>query len=128
MATLGRAYALRDDYQNIASAEYTQTKGFCEDLDEGKYSLPVIHMLQTLPAYQNDLLRNLLTQRRVSGSMSSEHKHLVLDLMKQAGSLAYTVDAIRLLQHDMDHELDAVESETGIVNFELRALLEMVKV
>ncbi len=85
-------------------------------------------MLQTLPAYQGGVLRNLLTQRRLRGSMSVEHKRLVLDMMEQAGSLAYTLDAIRLLQRDMDREVASVELETEVENFELRALLEMIKV
>jgi len=127
-ATLGRAYALRDDYQNLASAEYTQTKGFCEDLDEGKYSLPIIHMLHTLPSYQRGVLHNLLTQRRLKGSMGIEQKRMVLEMMDQAGSLDYTLNAVRRLQGDMEHELDVVEQETGVENFELRALFEMIKI
>ena len=39
-------------------------------------------MLQTLPAYQRGVLRNLLTQRRLQGSMSMEQKRLVLEMME----------------------------------------------
>jgi hypothetical protein len=53
--------------QNLTSAEYVAQKGFAEDLDEGKYSLPLIHTLQSLPRHETIVLRNLLTQRRVAG-------------------------------------------------------------
>lgn len=74
------------------------------------------------------MLRNILTQRRLSGGSTLEHKALVLELLAAAGSLPYTLDALRLLQDQMDMELEAVEAETGRENFELRAVIEMVKV
>jgi geranylgeranyl pyrophosphate synthase len=125
---LGRAYALRDDYQNLSSDEYTETKGFCDDLNEGKYSLPLLHALQNLPPAQSCVLQNILTQRRVSGSMSADHKHVVLGMMKQAGSLEYTLGAVRLLQDEVDRGIAAVEAETGVENPELRAIVEMIRV
>lgn len=108
--------------------QYTQTKGFCEDLDEGKFSLPIIHALNTLTEGKNIVLRNILTQRRINGSLTLEHKVLVLELLAEAGSLPYTLDALRLLQNQVDVELDLIEAETGMENFELRAVIEMVKV
>ncbi|KAK5655708.1 hypothetical protein OQA88_5641 [Cercophora sp. LCS_1] len=126
-AMLGRLYALRDDYQNLSSAEYTQTKGFCEDLDEGKYSLPLIHALNNLPDDKALILRNILTQRRVCGKSTPEHKQMVLDLFEEAGSFDYTPDAIRTLQCEVDQELDAAERETGVRNEEVRGIIELVK-
>ncbi|KAK3360921.1 geranylgeranyl pyrophosphate synthase [Lasiosphaeria ovina] len=125
---LGRAYALRNDYMNLTSGEYADQKGFCEDLDEGKYSLPVIHALRALPAAKALVLRNMLTQRRVSGRCAPEHKQLVLDMLAQAGSLDYTLSALRLLQDQVDCEVGAVEEATGVDNYELRVIVEMMKV
>ena len=68
LATLfGRYFQIRDDYQNLTSAEYSAQKGFAEDLDEGKYSLTLIHALQSLPKQEARLMRNMLTQRRLMG-------------------------------------------------------------
>jgi geranylgeranyl diphosphate synthase type 3 len=40
---LGLYFQIRDDFLNVSSIEYMQTKSFCEDLTEGKFSYPIIH-------------------------------------------------------------------------------------
>lgn len=39
-------FQIRDDYMNLASTEYGDNKGFCEDLTEGKFSFPVVHAVR----------------------------------------------------------------------------------
>lgn len=48
-----------NDYTNLSSEEYFDIKGYCEDLTEGKYSLPIIHAIQS---------------DKVNGEVSSEIK------------------------------------------------------
>ncbi|MCJ1479456.1 geranylgeranyl pyrophosphate synthetase [Lambiella insularis] len=43
---LGWIFQIRDDYQNLCSEQMTTAKGFCEDLTEGKFSLPVIRSIR----------------------------------------------------------------------------------
>jgi geranylgeranyl diphosphate synthase type 3 len=43
--TLGLLFQIRDDYLNLRSGDYTENKGYCEDLSEGKFSFPLIHAL-----------------------------------------------------------------------------------
>ncbi|RLU21909.1 hypothetical protein DMN91_006287 [Ooceraea biroi] len=45
--TLGLYLQIRDDYCNLCSSDYTEEKGYCDDLTEGKFSLPIIHALQS---------------------------------------------------------------------------------
>ena len=84
--------------------------------------------MNTLKREQVIVLRNVLTQRLVTGGLTLEHKTLVLDLLAVAGSLPYTLEALRLLQDQVDMEVELVEAKTGVENFELRAVIEMVKV
>ena len=40
--TLGRFFQIRGDYKTLTSADVWAKKGFAEDLDEGKFSYPLI--------------------------------------------------------------------------------------
>jgi geranylgeranyl pyrophosphate synthase len=128
-ATLfGRYFQIRDDYQNLTSAEYTAQKGFAEDLDEGKYSLPLIHALQSLSRHETVMLRNLLGQRRVAGcSPLAEHKTLVLELMKQAGSLEFTERALRKLMGEIEVDMRKIEEQAG-ENPQLRVMAMLLAI
>ncbi|KID83934.1 Polyprenyl synthetase-related protein [Metarhizium guizhouense ARSEF 977] len=125
---LGRHFGIRDDYQNLCSSDYADQKGFCEDLDEGKFSLPMIHALQCLPESQRMILHNLLAQRKVNGGSSIEHKQLILQLMRRSGSLEYTLAALRLLQSEINKEVKSIEQESGIQNSDLKVLLSKLYV
>jgi len=60
--TLGLIFQIRDDYENLCSDEYSQAKGFCEDLTEGKFSFPIIHAVRSSPFGNNEIL-NILKLR-----------------------------------------------------------------
>ncbi|KAG7289912.1 hypothetical protein NEMBOFW57_006289 [Staphylotrichum longicolle] len=133
MTLLGRLFQIRDDYMNLTSADYTKQKGFCEDLDEGKYSLPLIHALGRCETYgptttndgKNTVLRNLLSQRHVAGKMSLEQKKLFLEHLRKQGSLEYTRHALDALQV----ELKCLAAQMGMLeNDMLKGLLEALKV
>jgi len=126
LSYLGRYFQTRDDYQNLTSAEYTSQKGFCEDLDEGKYSLPLIHLIASMPS--DCLLRNILTQRRVNEQQLAEHKHTVLHLMKKHGSLDFTLDVMHSLHGTVEEEIEHLEDATGIENVEIKLILDLLKV
>lgn len=130
---IGRFFQIRDDYQNLASADYAKQKGFAEDLDEGKYSFTLIHCVQTLesdPKFVGDgiSLRAFLTKRRSEGRLSHEAKREVLTIMKKTKSLEYTLGVLRELHSDLESEVGRLESKFGEENFSLRLMLEMLKV
>ncbi|KAF5557547.1 geranylgeranyl diphosphate synthase [Fusarium mexicanum] len=62
VSLLGQYFQIRDDYMNLIDNKYTDQKGFCEDLDEGKYSLTLMHALQS---DSSGLLTNILSMRQV---------------------------------------------------------------
>lgn len=128
----GRYFQIRDDYQNLASADYAKAKGFAEDLDEGKYSFALIHCIQTLeaePSLEAELiqLRALLVKRRVEGKLSFEAKQEVLATMGKTQSLEHTLDVMRELHGELIKEVDRLEDALGD-NLKLRVMLELLAV
>ncbi|KAL5921334.1 hypothetical protein ACKVWC_003405 [Pyricularia oryzae] len=123
MLLLGRHFQIRDDYVNIASPKYTESKGYCSDLDEGKCSFMVLHAIQNASPSSRSLLRNMLLQVRKSGSAGERHKELMVSIMEEAGSLEFTAEMLLELEKSILAEVEAIEEVTGIRNQALRDLL-----
>ncbi|PQE20323.1 gibberellin cluster-GGPP-synthase protein [Rutstroemia sp. NJR-2017a BBW] len=134
---LGRYFQIRDDYQNLKSAEsgimfvkvsddeqYTSQKGLCEDLDEGKYSLPLLHLLES--EVNNIQIFNILSTRRATGKMPYEQKILMLEHFKRAGSLEFTAAVLDSLHADIFSEIERLEKRCG-ENPHLRILAELLR-
>jgi geranylgeranyl pyrophosphate synthase len=105
--------------------QYTKQKGFCEDLDEGKFSLPLIHLMHSAPT--NSVVRNIWTQRLVNNKASLAHKQTILELMKKSGSLQFTVDALDMLHVKVEKSIADLEAKFGVENFQLRLILELLR-
>lgn len=130
---IGRFFQIRDDYQNLASADYAKQKGFAEDLDEGKYSFTMIHCIQTVesqPKFASAAmqLRAFLMKRRFEGKLSHEAKQEVLACMKKTKSLEYTLGVLRELHGELEREVGCLERRFGEENFSMRLMLEMLRV
>ncbi|CZT49095.1 related to Fusicoccadiene synthase [Rhynchosporium secalis] len=121
---LGRYFQIRDDYQNLKSSEYTSQKGFCEDLDEGKYSLPLLHLLQA--EIENVQISNILSTRRTNGKMTYEQKVLMLEHFKEAGSLEFTAAVLESLYEEICGEIARLEKACG-ENTHLKILAELLR-
>lgn len=123
---IGMQYQIRDDYQNLQSPEYSAQKGFCEDLDEGKMSFPLVHALNSHE--DSATLCELLRQRRDVGCLSDEQKWLVLEQLDRVGSMVYTQDTLKRMQGQIYDRVKRIESHTGRENWILRALLQRLEV
>ncbi|KAL3457458.1 isoprenoid synthase domain-containing protein [Aspergillus heterothallicus] len=125
--TLGEFFQIRDDYKNLTE-EYTGQKGFCEDLDEGKFSYPLIHALTTQP--KNVQLRGLLQQSRQSpdGGLDVPMKEAVLEHLRQAGSMRHTEAKMGELMEGITDRVVALESESGCSNWVVRLLIQRLRV
>lgn len=115
---LGELFQIRDDYINLASASYENEEGFAEDLDEGKYSFPLIHLLNNTS--DRSMIEHILHQRSIDGKMAVEVKHLVLDKMKEVKSLEATRETIQHLESQAFDKLTAIEEQSGVLNHMLR--------
>ena len=81
--TIGLLFQIRDDYMNLSSPSYTETKGVCEDLTEGKFSFPIIHSIRSDPS--NLQLMNILKQK----TTDMEVKKYAVRYMEKTGSFEY---------------------------------------
>ncbi|KAJ4352421.1 uncharacterized protein N0V89_007769 [Didymosphaeria variabile] len=120
---MGRYFQVRDDYMNLSSGDYTKKKGFCEDLEEGKFSLLMVHTMQVAPEADKMLLQNLLAQRRAAGKMSMAQKHLVLEIMKKMGSMEYAAKVLEAMLAEVRKMVEGVDKECGMENEMMRSLL-----
>lgn len=128
---LGRLYQIRDDYQNLASADYANQKGFCEDFDEGKFSFPVMHAFSKSILEHSSaraILKNMLVARAANGGMSHEKKGVALEQLKECGSLAYTKERLQKLQVDVERHIESIERDLDCQNWVLRLLVRKLAV
>ncbi|RMZ38403.1 hypothetical protein AFCA_000099 [Aspergillus flavus] len=123
---LGRYYQIRDDYQNIASDEYTTKKGFCDDLSEGKFSFPLIHLLEHSPN-ASTLHKMIYDGQPVDeGKMSEEAKSYIISQMKEVGSLDYTQEVLSGLFSSIWETAERTEKAMG-ENMGFKALCQSLK-
>ncbi|KAL4874476.1 isoprenoid synthase domain-containing protein [Aspergillus karnatakaensis] len=112
LTLVGRYYQIRDDYLNLTSPDYTSKKGFCEDLDEGKFSLPLIHLLSHTP--DPDRITSAIYNRpNPTKTLKREVKTHILDAMESARSLDYVRRVMTYLHAEMMKTFDDVEAKMG---------------
>ncbi|KAI1454034.1 terpenoid synthase [Annulohypoxylon moriforme] len=127
MTLFGRLFQIRDDYANLVSDQYTGTKGFCEDLDEGKCSFILIKTLEMASPRQRAIMRSLLMERQATKCVGREHKNLLLTIMEDSGSLRYTSEVLSMLCDEVLLELRHVEHDTGIQNPAMIRIIESLR-
>ena len=106
--------------------QYTHQKNFRKDLDEGKFSLPLIHTIQNSSSRLH--LLGTLQERRTAGKLSAELKLVLLEHMRTTGSLEYTRVCLEALHEEINSELRAAEKAYGAETYISRFLLERLGV
>jgi geranylgeranyl diphosphate synthase type 3 len=76
-----------------------QTKSYCEDITEGKYSFPIIHAIQS--RREDTRLLSILRQRTADADV----KRHAVQWMQQCGSLTHTRRALAELREGVLREL-----------------------
>ncbi|XP_018027115.1 geranylgeranyl pyrophosphate synthase [Hyalella azteca] len=99
MDILGLYFQIRDDYANLCTQEYCDSKGYCDDLTEGKFSFPIIHAIHSRPKCQQII--NIIRQR----PKDVEVKKYCVSLLQKYGSLAYTRDMLQQLDSQAREEV-----------------------
>lgn len=83
----------------------------------------MIHTMQVAPDAERVLLQNLLAQRRVRGGMSIPQKQLILEQMKQLGSMEHSVKILGVMLVAISKRIEDIEKECSVENRPLRSLL-----
>ncbi|KAB8237417.1 geranylgeranyl pyrophosphate synthetase [Aspergillus alliaceus] len=123
---LGLIFQICDDYLNLSSTTYTENKGLCEDLTEGKFSFPIIHSIRSDPS--NHQLINILKQK----TKDDEVKLYAVKYMEGTGSFAHTQEVVRDLREKalaLIDEIDANENgreSEGYDGVTIRAILDKI--
>ncbi|CAI7632994.1 unnamed protein product [Penicillium bialowiezense] len=101
---MGLIFQICDDYLNLSNTTYTQNKGLCEDLTEGKFSYPIIHSIRANPS--NHQLLNILKQK----TKDDEVKRYAVQYMESTGSFAHTQDVVKRLRDQAFSLIDAIDA------------------
>ncbi|KAL3458754.1 isoprenoid synthase domain-containing protein [Aspergillus heterothallicus] len=112
---LGQLAYLREDYLNLTSAEANSST---EELDRGRFSLPLIHLLENMS--DRLMIEEILAQRSREGKMTKEMKQLVLEKMAEARSLEFVNMQIQSLETRTKIALGVLEQISGVNNYMLQ--------
>ncbi|EFN87417.1 geranylgeranyl pyrophosphate synthase [Harpegnathos saltator] len=117
---LGYLFQIRDDYCNLYDKQYSDMKGYCEDLTEGKFSFPIVHAVQSHP--EDMQILNLLKQR----PEEIEVKRRFVDLLENFGSFNYTRKKIKELDAEVRKDINRLGGNPLLIEL-LDKLIEVVK-
>lgn len=93
-------------------------KGYCDDLTEGKYSLPILHALHHPFTAENSELENVLRSRTQDNNVKA---YITRYLETKTGSFEYTRMVLRKLDRRARECLAAVE---GPVNGKMKGVID----
>jgi len=107
VSTIGLLFQILDDFLNLSSPSYTQRKGLCEDLTEGKFSFPVLHAIRADPS--NLVLLNILKQK----TSDEEVKRYAVAYMERMGSFDYCRKVSKVLEGKAVAMVGELEGRVG---------------
>jgi len=127
MNLFGRYYQIRDDYQDILGTSIGKSDTY-NDLDQGSFTLPIIHALEQQEKNGSTELLSILQSRKYTSVLSPEMKRLAVTQIEKAGSLKFTKTTLTNTYEEMQKELCMAEERAGSKNWILRLLQNRLKV
>ncbi|KAJ5938018.1 Terpenoid synthase [Penicillium verhagenii] len=101
---LGLIFQICDDYLNLSNTTYTQNKGMCEDLTEGKFSFPIIHSIRSNPGSHQ--LISILKQK----TTDEEVKRYAVQYMQSTGSFEHCRTVVQGYRDQALLLIDAIDA------------------
>lgn len=120
---LGRFYQVRDDYLNLQDDRYSGQKGFCEDLDEGKFSFPIVACFNSDPVARDIIIGIFRQNGNGQSTLSKNTKMYILGLIKRSGAFEVTRELLDRSKQELWAAFSGLEESTGQRNPGLRAIL-----
>ncbi|GES63959.1 gibberellin cluster-GGPP-synthase [Aspergillus terreus] len=132
---LGRYFQPQPQHEKKAKhmLQDADQTGLCDDLDEGKYSFPLVPCLHTLSVTSKDkvkdlklMLKSILTARHCTPDhrFPLAMKVQVLEILESTGSLEYTRTLLGQFDAEAKRQLAEIEQFCGLENKALRMLLD----
>ncbi|OHW90465.1 geranylgeranyl pyrophosphate synthase [Colletotrichum incanum] len=128
VSMVSRFFQVRDDYLNLNSREYSTQKGWCEDLDEGKFSYLIIHCLQHSPKFRDRIMGFFRQRTGCVGPMPTVGKVQIIEYLQEAGSFNACWELLNSLEDDIEKEIKRLEEITGEKNPLMHLLLKLLSV
>jgi geranylgeranyl pyrophosphate synthase len=125
---LGRFYQVRDDYLNLQNDSYSEQKGFCEDLDEGKFSFPIVACFNSDPVARDIIIGIFRQNGNSESTLSKNTKIYILGLIKRSGAFEATRELLDRSMQELWTALSGLEKSIGQRNPGLRAILTALSV
>ena len=121
---IGLFFQIRDDLANLCSKEYADSKSFCEDLTEGKFSYPIIHSMRYKAEFDKestDKLMAILKLRTNDIKLKQEAIHI----LKTNGSFEFTIKILQQIKSDIFNELKTFNNGNPYLE---KMLMELCKI
>lgn len=106
---IGIYFQIRDDYMNLTSTDYSENKGFAEDLTEGKFSFPIVHAI--LADKANRQVMNVLQKRPATPTLK---RHTIAYLRNHTKSFEYTRKVLTTLERQAREEIARLGGNPGL--------------
>ncbi|KAJ1894568.1 hypothetical protein LPJ66_005113 [Kickxella alabastrina] len=99
-------FQIRDYYMNLLSTEYSNSKGFCENLTEGKFSFLIVNAITK--GEDGPQLMSILRQK----TDNENDKLHAVSLIAKAGSFEYTRNSLIALEDNIGEKIGEHDGNT----------------
>jgi geranylgeranyl diphosphate synthase type 3 len=105
-------FQIRDDLLNLVDPDFFLLKTFAEDLTEGKFSLPVVHSIQSTEKGKRDTRLIAILRQKTN---EEEVKRFAINIMRETGSLKYSRDACQVYKEKSLKEIERLGGNPALV-------------